>query len=125
MARGAFEVSAHEHLRDVLCGLHLAALAGVDGAAPLDALHKAGRVALAADQFTHKLVVRQVGVQRAVQPGGDLRATVVDEAWAEVGIAQMVVPKTHPMIGIRAVVLEQSVNEGGAFVGGIIGHEFF
>ena len=41
VARRALQVHAHEHLRDVLRGLHLRRLAGVDHAAPDDALGEA------------------------------------------------------------------------------------
>ena len=110
VARGALQIGAHEHLRDILCRLHLAALAGVHGAAPLDTLHKPGRIALAADQFADELVIRLVRVERAVQPGGNLRAPVVDEAGTEIGVAQVIIPKAHPMIGVGAIVLKQSIH---------------
>ena len=110
MARGALQIGAHEHLRNILCRLHLAALAGVHGAAPLDALHKPGRIALAADQFADEFVIRLVRVERAVQPGGDLRSAVVDEARTEISVAQVIIPKAHPMIGVGAIVLKQLIH---------------
>ena len=125
VTRGALQIGAHEHLRNILCRLHLAALAGVHGATPLDALHKPSRIALAADQFADELVIRHVCVQGAVEPGGDLRAAVVDEARAEVGVAEVIVPKAHPMIGVSAIVLQQAIDKRDAFVGRRVGYKRF
>ena len=68
VAGSAFEVHAHKHLRDVLRGLHLRGLAGVDHAAPHDAFAEPGRFRRGIDQLRDKAVVGHVRRQRGVQP---------------------------------------------------------
>ena len=77
-------------------------LAGVDSAAPLDALDEALRVRGRADQLADELIVRLVVEQRLVQPGGDLLAAAVDVAGAAVVVAQQIVPEREPVLGVAA-----------------------
>ncbi len=80
MAGSAFEIQAQKHLRHVLCCLHLDALARIDGAAPLDALHKPGRFLGRTDEFAYKPVIGFVGFQGIVEPFGNVEAPARDVA---------------------------------------------
>src|SRR5262249_21179238 len=88
VARGALEVGPEEDLRDVLRELQLRHLAGVDVAAPLDALDEPLRLWRRVDQLADELVVGRVVQQRRIEPGGDLLAAAVDVAGALVVIAE-------------------------------------
>ena len=125
VATGALHVDAHENLRNVLRGLHLRDLAGVDCAAPEDAFGEAFGVFVRMDQLRYELVERFVGLQRAVEPLGDLFAAAVDVTGALVIVAQKIVPKRQPVLRVLFIVGEQTFDEPLTFVGAFNGHELF
>ena len=123
VARGALEIHAHENLRDVLGRLHLRFLAGVHHAPPNDALGEPLRVLRRIDQLVHELFIGLVVEKRTVQPAGDLLSPAIDVAGAGVVVAQDVVPKSQPMLGVRFAISEQSPNQLPAFLRVRVGHE--
>ena len=123
VARGALEIHAHENLRDVLGRLHLRFLAGVHHAPPDDALGEPLRVLRGIDQVVHEIVVRLVVEKRSVQPAGDLLATAVDVARPGVVVAQDIIPKRQPMLGVRLAISKQSPNQLAAFLRVRVRHE--
>ena len=123
VAARAFEVHAHEDLRNVLRGLHRRNLAGVHCAAPDDAFREPGGLRRWIDQLRDKLVVRLVLVERGVEPRGNLLAPTVDVARALVIISQQVVPERQPMLGVTAVVGEQTRDKLLAFVSALVAEE--
>src|SRR5262249_51147987 len=66
VAGGALQVDPEEHLGDVLGKLDLPHLAGVDPAAPLDAIDKSLRIRRGADQLADEPVVGLVVQERPV-----------------------------------------------------------
>ncbi len=121
VARRALEIHPHEDLRDVLRGLHLRRLAGIDDAAPHNPLGEAFGAWHRVDQRGDELVVRQVVGQRGIQPRGDLAAPAVDVAGAAIVVAQQVVPETQPVLGVAALVGEQPRDQALALVGSAVG----
>src|SRR5262249_19673268 len=106
VAGGALHGDAEENLRGVLGGLHLDDLAGVDVAAPLDALDEALGLGRRADQLADEPVIGLVLAQRAVKPGRDRLAAAVDVAGAGVVVAQQVVPERQPVLGICLLIVQ-------------------
>lgn len=108
VAGGALEVHAEEDLGDVLGGLHLRGLRGIDGAAPDDAFDEAARGAIAGvHELPDKLVVRPVVTQGGVEPLGDGFAAAIDVAGALEIISEQVVPEGEPVLGVPRGVAEQ------------------
>ena len=117
VAARALQVRAQEHLRKILRGLHRRRLAGIDHAAPNDALGETGRAGHGADQLVDELVVMQVVVQRLVEPIGNLLATAIDEAGPAIRIAKQVAPERQPVVGVGPAIVEQPGHQSGPLVG--------
>ena len=116
MARCALQVHAHENLRDILRGLHLRHLAGIDRAAPDNPLGEALGFRFWIDEFRDEPVEGQVGGQRGIEPSGDLFAAAVDVACPAIIISQQIVPKRQPMLGITRVVRQKTPHQALMFV---------
>ena len=125
VAGGALEVHAHEDLRDVLRGLDRRELAGVDHAAPDDALGEAFRLGLGMDELGDEAVVGLVRLERREKPLGDLLAAAVDVAGAAIIVPQKIVPERQPVLGVALVVGEKVADELPAFVAVAVGKEGF
>src|ERR1043165_8581 len=88
VAGGALEIHAHEDLGNVLGGLHLRCLGGIDDAAPDDAFGESFALGSGVDELGDEAVVRQVGEEGRVEPLGDLFAPAVNVAGASVIVAK-------------------------------------
>ena len=123
VAGGALEVHAHENLRDILRGLDGRELAGVDHAAPDDALGKPFGLGLGMDELGDEAVVGLVRLERREEPLGDLLAATVDVARAAIIVPQKIIPKRQPVLGVTLVVAEKFADELLAFVPAAIGNK--
>ena len=108
---GALHIDTQERLRDALGILELRHLGGAHGTSPDDALREPLTVRRRRDEFARELVVRLVGQQRDVEPVGDLLAPPVDVTRAGIIVAQEVVPKRHPVVGVVDIPREQRTHE--------------
>src|SRR5262249_50298127 len=115
--RRAFKIRSEKDLSDILSELQLDDLARVDLAAPPDALRETFRLRVRVDEFARELVERFVFQQRFVKPCGDLLAPAVDVACALVFVAEQVVPEGEPVVGVSALVIEQTSYEDVALAG--------
>ena len=107
MAGIALQVNAEENLRGVLGGLNGGSLAGVHGAAPVDAQEEAIGVVLGArvEQLPHHVVVMDVRFQRVEEPFGNaLAACGFGEIVDAFVVAEQVVPERDPVFGVLLVV---------------------
>ena len=104
VAARALHVKTEEDLGYILGELHVNGLSGAYVPPPLDPVDKPGRILVRVDQLPGHLVVRLVASQSCVEPGRDLLAPTRDESGPGVVVAQKIVPKSQPMIGISDVV---------------------
>ena len=125
VARGALHVDAHENLRDALRGLHRRNLAGVDDPAPDNSFREPLGLRSRIDQLRHKGVIRHIRLERGKEPLGDLFAPAVDVSGAFVIVAQHVIPKREPMLGVIAAIAEERFDEFAALAGFLVCDKFF
>ena len=116
VARRALEVDAEKTLADGLRELNLRRRARAHVAAPFDARREALALRRVGDQLARELVVGLVLDERAIEPLGDLLSPAGDKAGAGIIVAEQVVPKREPMLGVGGVIREQLAHEPRAFV---------
>jgi len=124
VARGALEIHAEEDLRDALRGLHRRQHRGVHISPPDDAAAEALARGRGAHELGDETVVRLVIDERLIEPVRNLLAAAIDEARAFVVVAEQVVPKREPVLGVIAFVREQPAHELRAFVGRAVAQKF-
>ncbi len=105
--------------------MNFARLAGADGSAPSDALGIALGVGTGVDEVSDHLVVRDVFEEAAVEPRGNLFSTTGDEPCSAVVIAEEVIPKGHPVVGVVGVSGEERADEGVVFFGAFVIQKLF
>src|SRR6266705_4160968 len=104
MARGAFEIHAHENLRNVLSRLQSWSLTGIDDAAPDDAFGKARAPRYRGDKLSDEFIVRHIGQERLIKPRCDRFSPTVDITSAAIVVAKQVIPKRQPVLSIVLLI---------------------